>query len=69
MNILKQTKSVKYRIGIYYTKPSFPNNTTFVRFYYAKTSDQEELIRIFWHSFEIANPSFTIKKVEAQKIE
>ena len=70
MNILKRAKSLtNYQINIFHTRPNYPKDVIFLRCFYGKTADREELIRIFWHAFETANPTYTIKKVEAQKIE
>ena len=67
MNIQKQVaKAVtEYRINIFHTRPGFTENVVFLKWYFAKASDKEELLRIFYHAFESAHPSWTIKEVEA----
>jgi len=67
MSVQKQiTKATtKYQINIFHTRPNFPENIIFLKWYFAKASDREELLRVFYHAFEVAHLDWTIKEVEA----
>jgi len=67
MSVQKQVaKTVtKYQINIFHTRPEFPENVVFLKIYFAKASDKEELLRILYHAFEVAHTNWTIKEVEA----
>jgi len=54
----------EYQINIFHTRPGFPENVVFLRCYFAKASDREELLKVFYHAFEVAHPDWTIKEVE-----
>ena len=67
MSVLEQvaTTKTKYQINIFHTRPGFPENVVFLKCYFAMSDDREELMRIYWHAFEQAHPTWAIKSVEA----